>query len=161
MSENPLEEPIDAIPLAVGLENENVEEEKTLQKPKAKKVVTEKQREIGRKNLEKGRAALAKKQEQAREEKKVMVEKKVIEKAEKLIKIKANKEKKIDKILGNNDDVEIEEHVTIKPKKKKIIYREESDSEEEVIVKTKKTEKPEKPEIKAKPSGPTFRINFV
>lgn len=152
------------------MSDEDSKEEVVLQKPKrAMKPKTEEQKEVCRKNLAKAREAKLPIQIKAKEEKqilieenKIMVEKKVVEKAAKILKSKAIKENKIDKLLGNTDEFEIEEHVTIKPKKKKIIYREESDSEEEeVIVKTKRTVPKVREVVVPIVSKPAFKINFV
>ena len=154
------------------LENLNLEEEKEeptliLQKPKKpKKTITDKQKEKGAENLKMGREALAKKHEQLKADHLILTNQKILEKAEKLNKLKTKKEQKLNKLLDIDDTVtEIEEHIKIKPKKKKIIYREESDSEEEeqVIIKTKKPlQKVEKIEPKIEPlKKPLFKINFV
>ena len=125
-----------------------------LQKPK--KNLTEKQKEIGRSNLAKGRETLAAKRKQQKEEQQKVADEMIILKAEKLVKTKANQDKKLKSVIGEIDDVEVEERVIIKPKKKKIIYREESDSEEEVIIKKPKNKPVKSEELKE----PRFRINF-
>ena len=66
---------------------------------------------------------------------KVKKEKLIIEKAEKLKKKTEKQDQKLKKIFDVDGDVEVEEHIIKKPKVKKFIYREESDSEEEIIVK--------------------------
>ena len=72
----------------------------------------------------------------------------IIEKAQKIKKVQEKKidktKAKIDKIVdtGNVEYDEIEEIVTKKPKKKWIIYKTESDSEEELIVKKVPKQKP-------------------
>jgi hypothetical protein len=118
-------------------------EETIVQKPKRK--LNEKQMETVKKNLAIGREKLKEKKKMEKEEAerraKEKTEQLVLKSAERIKKQVATKEKKIKEVIGfteeNEDDVEIEEHIKIKPKKKRIIYREESDSEEEVIVKSK------------------------
>ena len=128
-----------------------------LQKPK--KNLTEKQKEIGRANLAKGRETLAVKRKQQKEEQQKVADEMIILKAEKLVKTKANQDKKLKSVIGEIDDVEVEERVIIKPKKKKIIYREESDSEEEVIIRKPKNKPIAKSDLE-EPKEPRFRINF-
>lgn len=133
------------------------DEDKIIQKPKKK--VTEKQKEIGKQNLAKGRAILAEKKRLQKEEAQRVTDELIVKKAERLVKQKANKEKQIKQVLGDDiDDVdEVEERIIKKPKKKKIIYREESDSEEEVIV---KRPPPKQPIPEPRQETKTFRINF-
>jgi len=134
------------------------DEEKIVQKPKKK--LTEKQKEVGRANLAKGRAALAEKKKKEKEEAQKLADELIIKKAEKLTKQKANKEKQIKSIIGEvEDEPDVEERIIKKPKRKKIIYREESDSEEEVIIKPKPKAKRELPPHEPEPK-PMFRINF-
>ena len=82
----------------------------------------------------------------------------VIKKAKKLKSITARKERELKTMIGDDgddDDVdEIVEHITKKPKKKRIIYKTESDGEEEVTIKKAPNQK------RAEPSQSTFRINF-
>ena len=136
-------------------------EAQVLQKPK--KRLTEKQKEQGRANLQKGREALAEKRRVQKEEQLKRVDAMIVKKAEKLVKLNANKEKLITSVIGEipeDTPDEIEERITKKPKKKRIVYREESDSEEEVIIKTKPKEVKKEPVVVAqKPQ--TFRINFI
>jgi len=140
-------------------EMEKVLDEKIADEPlqKPKKILTEKQKEIGRSNLAKGRETLAAKRKQQKEEQQKIADEMIVKKAEQLVKTKANQDKKLKSVIGEIDDVEVEERVIIKPKKKKIIYREESDSEEEVIIK-----KPKNKPVKnlEEPKEPRFRINF-
>ena len=56
-----------------------------LQKPKPKKNLTEKQKEIGRANLAKGRETLAIKRKQQKEEQQKTADEMIVKKAEKLI----------------------------------------------------------------------------
>lgn len=145
------------------IDKEPLEEEtEIMQKPKKKKVLTEKQKEQGRANLAKGREALAAKHLKAKEETQKLTEELVIKKAEKIVKAKVNKESKIKATLGldDNEPDEIEERIIKKPKKKRIIYKEESDSEEEVIIKPKRKELPTTVEQKQE-LPKQFRINFV
>ena len=144
------------------IDKEPLEEEpEIMQKPKKKKVLTEKQKEQGRANLAKGREALAAKHLKAKEETQKLTEELVIKKAEKIVKAKVNKEKNIKATLGLDDEPdEIEERIIKKPKKKRIIYKEESDSEEEVIIKPKKKELPTTVEQKQE-LPKQFRINFI
>ena len=139
-------------------EMEKILDEKIADEPlqKPKKNLTEKQKEIGRSNLAKGRETLAAKRKQQKEEQQTVADEMIILKAEKLVKTKANQDKKLKSVIGEIDDVEVEERVIIKPKKKKIIYREESDSEEEVIIKKPKNKPVKSEELKE----PRFRINF-
>ena len=136
---------------------ESGEEDKIIQKPKKK--LTEKQKEIGRANLAKGRAILAEKKKKEKEEAQKRTDELIVKKAERLVKQKANKDEKLKRVIGEIPEEvdEIEERIIKKPKKKKIIYREESDSEEEVIVKPKP--KRVAPETRQDPK-PMFRINF-
>ena len=137
------------------------EENEPLQKPKKK--LTEKQKEIGRANLAKGREALATKRKQQKEEQQKKADEMIVKKAEKLVKTKANQDKKLKSVIGDvpdEADVEIEERIIKKPKKKKIIYREESDSEEEVIIKPAKSKKPVQQVPISETPKPMFRINF-
>ena len=133
-------------------------EAQVLQKPK--KRLTEKQKEQGRANLQKGREALAEKRRIQKEEQTKRVDELIIKKAEKLVKQNANKEKLISSVIGDVEPDEVEERITKKPKKKRIIYREESDSEEEVIVKSKPKEVKKEPVV-ASQKPQTFRINFI
>ena len=152
---------------------ENIEDEKLLvddnadnqivQKPK--KILTEKQIEIGKANLAKGRQALAEKKRKEKEEAQKIADVLIVKKAEKLVKQKERKVKQIKDIIGDEQmeeptqQLEIEERVIKKPKKKRIIYREESDSEEEVIVKSRpKTTK--KTIIEEPNPKQMFKINF-
>jgi len=144
-------------------EKEEKEEKVILQKPK--KNLTEKQKEIGRQNLAKGRETLAIKRKQQKEENQKIADDMIVKKAEKLVKTKANQDKKLKAVIGEIDDVEVEERVIIKPKKKKIIYREQSDSEEEVIIrkpKNKEPKEPKEPKERQEYKEPQrqFRINF-
>ena len=144
------------------------EEEKTIiQKPKRK--LNDAQKAAVAINLAKGRANLATKKQQQREEAQIKTNAIVIQKADKLKRISQKKEKQLKYIIGMDDDKtdeetdieEIEEHIVKKPKKKRIIYRQESDSEEEVII--RKTPKKREPEQKQQPpeqKQQTFRINF-
>jgi len=147
---------------------QETDDDKIVQKPK--RTMTEKQKEIGRANLAKGRAALAEKKAKQKEEATKLADELVLKKAEKLTRQKANKEKQLKAIIGAPDDDEadiIEEHITKKPKKKKIIYREESDSEEEVIIRPRRSKReipptPEPaPQTTKQEAKPAFRINFV
>lgn len=155
---------------------ETIENEMDLEEPsmefeierpkKPKKVLTEKQKEQGRLNLAKGRAALAEKKRKEKEEQTKKADEMILKKAEKLKKQQVNKEKQLKTIIGDVDsDIdEIEERVVKKPKKKKIIYREESDSEEEVIIKKRKPKQepvePKETKQKEEFKPATFRINF-
>ena len=151
------------------LEEENIEEmnevlseqEETIQAPKKKKVLNENQRKAVAINLAKGRANLKIKQEQQRlhreerkEELKKVKEETILKKANQ---IKQNHNSKIEKTKTkinqiikdpdfgiNSTEIYDEEEIVItkKPKKKRIIYREESDSEEEVVVKKMPKQKP-------------------
>jgi len=139
-----------------------------LQKPKPKKNLTEKQKEIGRANLAKGRETLAIKRKQQKEEQQKTADEMIVKKAEKLVKTKANQDKKLKSVIGeiSEEDVEIEERIMKKPKRKKIIYREESDSEEEVIIKSRPKKhipvpkEPVEPRQEPKEPRQAFRINF-
>ena len=88
----------------------------SLQKPKKK--LTEKQKEIGRQNLAKGRETLAAKRKASKEEQQKVADEMIILKAEKLVKTKANQEKKLKSVIGEIPEVEIEERIIKKPKKK-------------------------------------------
>ena len=151
------------------LEEENIEEmnevlsepEETIQAPKKKKVLNENQRNAVAINLAKGRANLKIKQEQQRlhreerkEELKKVKEETILKKANQ---IKQNHNSKIEKTKTkinqiikdpdfgiNSTEIYDEEEtvITKKPKKKRIIYGEESDSEEEVVVKKMPKQKP-------------------
>lgn len=141
-------------------EDKVLDEEKSeepLQKPKKK--LTEKQKEIGRANLAKGRETLAIKRKQQKEKNQKVADELMVLKAERLVKAQANQDKKLKSVIGEiPEEVEIEERIMKKPKRKKIIYREESDSEEEVIIKSRpKVQVPTTPE---KVERPSFRINF-
>ena len=69
-------------------------------------------------------------------------------------------------IADSDSESEVEERVIKKnPKKKRVVYREESESEEEVIVKRvpKKVKEPQQPlpaQQPITPEPPRFRINF-
>ena len=84
-------------------------EEQIVQKPKKK--LTEKQKEIGRQNLAKGRAILAEKKKKEKEEADKKKEELILIKAERLKKRNDNKEKKIKEVLGDEPDVEVEERI--------------------------------------------------
>jgi len=142
-------------------------EETIVQKPKRK--LNEKQMETVKKNLAIGREKLKEKKKMEKEEAerraKEKTEQLVLKSAERIKKQVATKEKKIKEVIGfteeNEDDVEIEEHIKIKPKKKRIIYREESDSEEEFIVKSKQRKNlPTTIPIEEKSIIPRFNIKF-
>jgi len=133
-----------------------VEEDKTLQKPKKK--LTEKQKDIGRANLAKGRETLALKRLEQKAIQQKAADEMIVKKAAVLVKTKANQDKKLKEVIGDIPELdEIEERIIKKPKRKKIIYREESDSEEEVIIKPAK-KVPTKESIYIDPKH--FRINF-
>ena len=144
----------------IGVKQE--EEDNVIQKPKRKpKELSDEAREKMRANMEKARAALAQKTKAQKEEMKVKKEKLIIEKAEKLKTKTLKQDQKLKQILDVDDDVEVEEHIIKKPKVKKFIYREESDSEEEIIVKRP----PKKVEAQPKQQPQTYaqpqmRINF-
>lgn len=147
-------------------------EARGFQKPKKK--LTDKQIEIGKANLAKGRQALAEKKRKEKEEAQKIADVLIVKKAEKLVKQKERKVKQIKDIIGDErlstegeteqveeptQQLEIEERIIKKPKKKRIVYREESDSEEEVIVKSRpKTTK--KTIIEEPNPKQMFKINF-
>ena len=148
------------------IEQEPLEESEPeiIQKPK--RTLNHNQREAIKINLAKGRAIRDAKRAVKLNEDRIVAEEMILKKAEKLIKAKETKTNNIKKMIGiDDDDVEIEERIIKKPKKKKIIYREESDSEEEIIIKRKEKELPAKEqEITKKelPSAkPSFSIKFV
>jgi hypothetical protein len=136
----------------VKTENES-EDEIVILKPKVKKVLTEKQREQGRKNLEAGRAKLAEKKKIQKEEADKRKEELILLKAEKIKNDKIKTENKIKQNLNmsNDEPDEVEERIIKKPKKKRIIYKEESDSEEEIIIKTKAKPVKEAKALEVKP----------
>jgi hypothetical protein len=132
-----------------------IEPVEQIQASKPKKVLNENQRKAVAANLKKGREALAKKQEQQRLDREARKEELLNVKQETILKkaenIKKVQQKKIDKTKAKISkiidipDVEYDEEETIitkKPKKKRVIYKEESDSEEEVIVKKMPKQKP-------------------
>ena len=129
---------------------EEIEEKIVIQKPKRQ--LTDKQKEATALNLAKGRAVRDAKREIKKEESlakkeqdKARIEEIVAKKAVKLATARAKKESKLKQLMGESlseEDVDIEERVFKRPKKKKIIYREESDSEEEVAIKKRRPEVP-------------------
>ena len=145
-------------------DKEMSEVDEPIQKPKVKRVQTEKQKEATAKNLAAGRAKRDANRELKKQEDKIRAEELIAKKAERIIKTKTKKETQIKKLIGLDDDeqeeeIEIEERIIKKPKKKKIIYREESDSEQERIIKSKP--KKEKPVKENTPIIPAPRIVFV
>jgi len=142
-------------------DEESVEEEIIVQKPKPKRVLNEKQKEAVAINLAKGRAKRDENRKLKLEEDKKNAEELIAKKAERMLKTKTKKETQIKNLIGLDDEESIEERIIKKPKKKKIIYREESDSEEEIIIKPKKKEvKKELDPVIISPK-PTFNIKFV
>jgi len=152
--QEPLEEIEDREP-SFGIESEELQDEDKIQKPKPKRVLNEKQRAAVAINLAKGREKIKIKQEQQRAEREARKEELLNVKQETILKkaenIKKVQMKKIDKTKANIDkivnipDVEYDEECTIitkKPKRKRVIYKEESDSEEEVTVKKVPKQKP-------------------
>lgn len=138
-----------------GIEPDQIQEEQSIQAPKPKRVLNEKQRAAVAINLAKGREKIKLKQEQQRIEREARKEELLNVKQETILKkaenIKKVQMKKIDKTKANIDkivnipDVEYDEEETIitkKPKRKRVIYKEESDSEEEVTVKKVPKQKP-------------------
>ena len=133
---------------------------------KTKRKMSEKQLET----LKKGQEKLKLKRQQQREDrdkretdmKQEMEQKKndmIVKQADKIKKTKAIKEKKMKAEIGEVDsEPDVEEHIVKKPKKKRIVYREESDSEEEVIVKRIPKQEPQRPLPPVQ--QPKFRINF-
>ena len=146
-------------------DDESVEEEIIVQKPKPKRVLNEKQKEAVSINLAKGRAKRDENRKLKMEEDKKNAEELIAKKAERILKTKTKKETQIKNLIGLDDDDNdeiIEERIIKKPKKKKIIYREESDSEEEVIIKPKKkVVKNEDLIVPVIPPKPSFNIKFV
>ena len=129
---------------------EETEEKVTIQKPKRQ--LTDKQKEATALNLAKGRAVRDAKRQVKKEENlvkknqhKARIEEIVANKAVKM----AKKEDKLKQLIGeglseeDDNDFDIEERVFKRPKRKKVIYREESDSEEEMMfIKKRRSEVP-------------------
>lgn len=141
------------------------QEQPSLEKPKVKRTMTDKQMETVKINLAKGRAKRDVNRVLKAEQDKKNAEEIVLKKAARLMKDKSIKEKLLKKVIyaddDDDDDVEVEERIIKKPKKKKIVYREESDSEEEVIVKRQPKKVVEEPVKPLPPSRPLFNIKFV
>ena len=129
---------------------EETEEKVAIQKPKRQ--LTDKQKEATALNLAKGRAVRDAKRQVKKEENlvkknqhKARIEEIVANKAVKM----AKKEDKLKQLIGeglseeDDNDFDIEERVFKRPKRKKVIYREESDSEEEMMfIKKRRSEVP-------------------
>ena len=150
----PLEE-IENEETSFGIEPDQIQEEQSIQAPKPKRVLNANQRAAVAINLAKGREKIKIKQEQQRLDREARKEELLNVKQETILKkaenIKKVQQKKIDKTKAKIDkivdipDVEYDEEETIitkKPKRKRVIYKEESDSEEEVIVKKVPKQKP-------------------
>ena len=129
---------------------EETEEKVAIQKPKRQ--LTDKQKEATALNLAKGRTVRDAKRQVKKEENLVKKNqhKSIIEEivANKAVKM-AKKEDKLKQLIGeglseeDDNDFDIEERVFKRPKRKKVIYREESDSEEEMMfIKKRRSEVP-------------------
>ena len=150
------------------------------QKPKRKQ--TELQKKTTLENLAKGRAKLAEKKKMLKEEATKRTEELVLVKAEKITKEKENKVKKIKKVLNISPEPEKEpeketesepeiivERVIRKPKKKRIVYREETDTDntdvEEVLVRRRSSKRPSTtPTPLPSPPSPQqskYKLHFV
>ena len=127
---------------------EETEEKVAIQKPKRQ--LTDKQKEATALNLAKGRAVRDAKRQVKKDENlvkknqhKARIEEIVANKAVQM----AKKEDKLKQLIGegeeDDNDFDIEERVFKRPKRKKVIYREESDSEEEMMfIKKRRSEVP-------------------
>ena len=139
---------------------EPVVEEETIQAPKVKKVLTDKQKEA----MEKGRNSLKLKREQQLKEKNELKEQLILKKAEQVK--RAQTKLKQDIGLDEEEEEEIEYRVKkSKPRpKKKIVYVEEEEEEEEVeeeyIEEEPKPKKKTYPPV-APPSTPIAKPRIV
>lgn len=137
------------------LNEADIDTDKIVQKPKVKRILTEKQKEAVAINLAKGREKRDLNRKLKAEEDKKQAEELIAKKVEQVIKTKKTKESKLKKLIGLDEQIKSEsesenEIVIVKKKKSKpkktIIYRDESDysPDEKLIIKSKKQEyKPE------------------